>query len=197
MLAHTFIWLVIMTEATGLNFYSVRMKDSNPYLILALGGLFALPGLLFKQCIYSNMDRKGPMVLVFLLTGCFGAGDVGLRLGGIVGLPNAVLATCAHGCALAAMNMAYTLTAESFPEHAGWALGLASGLGRLGSIVAPFVERLDEFVWPPLPMIVFVSSALLAGLVVLCMTIPGDEEEQLTILGAKREEDRKESGMKE
>lgn len=123
------------------------------------------------------------MVLVFILTACFGAGDVGLRMGGVVGIPNAILATCAHGCTLAAMNMAYTLTTESFPDHKGWALGLASGLGRIGSVVAPFVERLDEFVWPPLPMIVFVLAALAAAFVVLIMSVPGDDEEELTLLG--------------
>lgn len=156
-----FIWTVIMGTYIGLQYYSVRMKHSNPYLVAFVGCTFTVPGLIIKQFLYHFFDRKRPLALVFVTSAVICIIGAILRGCDLQGPWDGALATIALGCILVAQNMSYAYTAESFPtEYRSYAMGLVSGLGRAGAALSTFVERLDQYVWSGLPLTIF---AVLSG----------------------------------
>lgn len=168
MLPFLCVWFVIMMGALGFAFYAVRLKHNSPYVIAFVGFLVSLPAMAVKFLLYNYFDRKRPLIGVFLVcaTSCFV--QAVLRWMHVQGIAEASLATLSLCCILVAQNMAYTYNTECFPTACrNYAVGLGTGLGRLGAVAATFIARLDSFVWAPLPMIIFGIASVGAAIAVL------------------------------
>ena len=75
--------------------------------------------------------------------------------------------------AAAAFNSSYTYTSQQFPTFVRNTFFLfVSSIGRLGSIISPQINLLQNLVWKPLPYIIFSSSSFIACLFVFILPDP-------------------------
>lgn len=73
----------------------------------------------------------------------------------------------------ALMGTCYVFTGLSLPtEIRGTLFLLISSLGRVGSVISPFINLLGDLIWKPLPYFIFSSSAFLASVFVLILPDP-------------------------
>ena len=127
----------------------------------------ALPAMLGKFFLYNYLDRKRSLVAVFLVCAASCFTQAALRWIVLEGVVHAALATLSLGCTFVAQNMALTFIPECFPtECRNSAVGICMGWGRIGAVFATYIARLDDLVWPPLPMVVFGAANVMAAVVV-------------------------------
>lgn len=166
-LSFTVIYSVTIMGQLGFSFYAVRLKLNNPYLVAFVGFLLILPAMLVKFLLYHFFRRKRPLVTVLLACAASCIIQAALRWVQVQGWTQAALATFSLGCSFVAQNMVLTFVTECFPtECRNFAVGVCSGCGRLGAVLATYISRLDVLVWAPLPMIVFGVVNIIAAVTV-------------------------------
>ena len=75
--------------------------------------------------------------------------------------------------ASALTNSLYVYTNQMYPTNVrNTFVLLVSSLGRVGSIVSPQINLLQNLVWKPLPYIIFSSSSLLGCLFIFLLPEP-------------------------
>ena len=193
-LAFVVIFFMSKMGHLGFQLYSVRLKQTNPYLVASVGCVVALPGMLVKLVLYNMFDRKRPLVGVFLVctTSCFA--QAVLPWMGVQGFVEAALATLSLGCIFVAENMAITFITECYPtECRNFGVGVCACFGSAGAMLATFIERLDRWVWAPLPMIVFgvVSVSAAVATLFIPQTDRGGLQDRLDTPSQSGEEPKK------
>ncbi|XP_070537804.1 organic cation transporter protein-like [Ptychodera flava] len=157
--------------AISLVYYGVSLNISSingsVYLNFFLAGLVEIPGVLLSVFTVDRYGRTVPLSVFCVIAGvgCICSQvfpeslaymSVGLALVGKLG-------------AAAAFWTAYIHTSELLPTVIRTTgLGAASCFGRLGSIVAPFVQLLSS-AWNPLPFIIYGGTALAASVLILLL----------------------------
>ena len=141
--------------------------------------VIAAPSNLLKYFLARKLGRKVPLLVMILASAIF-------MLGALTGalIPNSpevyviVMATLALGCTSAAFTFVYMYTPELFATtQRTKAIGICSFFGRIGMIIGSFIERLDQLVWRPLPLLVCSVVLLLA--LVASLLLPPDKERML------------------
>ncbi|XP_071504207.1 organic cation transporter protein-like [Diadema antillarum] len=156
-----FNWLNAMVYH-GLSLNSSNL-GVNDYIAFAISGGVEIPAYIISIFAIEIIGRR------LSLCSC-------LLLGGVACLcttfkpPGAILTTVAmigkFGIS-ASFTILYLYTCELYPtEIRSAALGTCSMFSRVASIVAPLILTLDKF-WTPLPLVVFGSVTVIAGLLSL------------------------------
>jgi putative MFS transporter len=170
-----FIWLPSLLVASGFS-----MVKSFEYVLIMTAA--QIPGYFSAAWLVDRWGRKP--TLVAFLAGCV----VSSFVFGKVGSPAEVIL---WGCLISFFNLGawgvvYTYTPESYPTALrGTGSGWASGMGRVGGIVAPLVVGWILGTWPGRQDLVFAQFALvvfigLAAVVTLGQETKGRSLEEIT-----------------
>ncbi|XP_002730705.1 organic cation transporter protein-like [Saccoglossus kowalevskii] len=151
------VYLGISTNTDGL--------AKNAYIGFLVSGAVELPA--YAIC-YVLLDRIGRRILLctFMLLG----GTALIACGPMVDDDSlqwvvTTLAFFGKFCIAGSYLVIYIWATELFPtpvRNAG--LGVASMWGRVGGILSPYVVLLGEYVWLPLPVLIFGGLTIIAGL---------------------------------
>ncbi|VDN46104.1 unnamed protein product [Dibothriocephalus latus] len=155
----------------GLLLYT-RILRGSIYLIAFINALTSLPGSLLSTLLYSFVrGRHRPLLALYSMAG------IVLLIGGLYtvilqpSLDLALVVCCNLAFTLleAAFNMIFSNVPELFPSAIRTeALGNASGLGRVGSILSSFINELDKKLRHGLPILVYAAVAFTEVVLLFC-----------------------------
>jgi len=159
-----FNWMVTTMCYYGLTSAAATLTP-DLYINFLLAIFVEIPAHFALLLVLDRLGRKPVLGLSQILAGvtCIGAGlitrdslrwlQISLALVGKFG-------------ATASFAVVFVYTAEMFPtEIRSSAVGASSLCGRVGGIIAPQIAGLSS-VWPPLPLIIMGSGALVGGVLV-------------------------------
>ncbi|XP_071501087.1 organic cation transporter protein-like [Diadema antillarum] len=157
-----FNWMVNVMVYHGLSLNTSNLGVDD-YVAFAVSGAVEIPAYLLSVFIIELIGRRLSMF------GC-------LLLGGVACLcttfipPGAALTTVAmigkFGIS-ASFAILYLYTVELYPtEIRTAAMGTCSMFARVAGIIAPIILTLDKY-WTPLPLVIYGSASVLAGLLSL------------------------------
>ncbi|XP_072018557.1 organic cation transporter protein-like [Amphiura filiformis] len=159
-----FSWFVNSIVYYGLSL-STSDLGSNDYVAFFLSGLVEVPAYIWCMFGIEWLGRKPNLCVLFLLAGIACLCTLFFEPGTAM----TAVAMLGKFCITATFGIVYVYSAELFPtvvRSAG--VGISSMASRAGGILAPLILILDEY-WAPLPIIIFGSSAIIAGLLVLLL----------------------------
>nr|XP_006811513.1 PREDICTED: organic cation transporter protein-like [Saccoglossus kowalevskii] len=148
---------------------NTNVYSSNAYASFFVSGAVEVPAYLLSWFLLDRIGRRW-LTCIFMLA-------AGLALILIVPVSNqslnelvTILALFGKFCISGSFGVIYIFAAEIFPTPARAAgLGFTGSFGTLGGIAAPFVMLLANYVWGPLPFLIFGVSSVIAGLLVLLL----------------------------
>ena len=148
----------------GLVFYGSTIR-ANIYLVNFLNSATSIPATIISGLMYRySKRRKMPIGVMYIST------FVVLAIATIynfVAKPDSdlVLNICCNLALIllaASLNMVFMYVPELFASEARvLGLGVASGLGRIGGVICPFVNALDSITFHGFPIIVYMAILLL------------------------------------
>lgn len=148
----------------GLLFYGNAIRV-NIYLVNFLNSMTQIPATIISVLMYRYCKkRKTPIVTMYTCS------MIVLSIAPIYNLvvkpeSDFVLNICCNISLVllaAAMNMVYIYVPELFASEARTlGLGVASGLGRVGGVLCPFINALDDKTFHGLPIIIYIGVHLL------------------------------------
>ncbi|KAK7084720.1 hypothetical protein SK128_001006 [Halocaridina rubra] len=166
-----YIWIVVALVYYGLSLNSVTLgkytSTAAPFVNFILTSLAEFPGYSMSWYFMSYIGRKYTLMfsLIFAGISCGGAGfaaEYGPNYSIIPFLLGKCFITSAFGTI-------YVFVTEMFPTRVrSTILGLCSTTARIGAMLAPFSSSLG-YVYGPLPMIVFGSLSIVAGVLNIVM----------------------------
>jgi MFS family permease len=187
-----FCWITCAFLFYGLTLNSVALAG-NTYLDFILTSLVEIPAYFICNYVVDKFGRKWSLSCSFFLTG--------LSCLVFLFLPNdsegASLTVYLIGKfgATAAFSVTYIITSELFPTRLRHSMmGACSTFGRIGSMVAPQTPLLAQ-IWNPLPITMFTTMAIIAGLLSLLfpetlgIKLPDTIEEAVSIGKDKNKEE--------
>ncbi|XP_072018558.1 organic cation transporter protein-like [Amphiura filiformis] len=157
-----FSWFVNSIVYYGLSL-STSDLGSNDYVAFFLSGLVEVPAYLWCMFGIEWLGRKPNLCGLFILGGIACLCTLFFEPGTAM----TAIAMLGKFCITGTFSIVFIYSAEMFPtvvRSAG--VGISSMASRVGGILAPLILILGEY-WPPLPLIIFGSSAIIAGLLAL------------------------------
>ncbi|XP_072019579.1 organic cation transporter protein-like isoform X2 [Amphiura filiformis] len=157
-----FCWFVNSIVYYGLSL-STSDLGTNDYVAFFLSGLVEVPARIYCLFGIEWLGRKPNLCGLFILGGIACLCTLFFEPGTAM----TAVAMLGKFCITATFAIGYIYSAELFPtvvRSAG--VGISSMASRVGGILAPLILILGEY-WPPLPLIIFGSSAIIAGLLAL------------------------------
>ncbi|XP_072019582.1 organic cation transporter protein-like [Amphiura filiformis] len=157
-----FNWFVNSLVYYGLSL-STSSLGGNDYVSFFLSGLVEVPAYLWCTFGIEWFGRKPNLCGLFLLGGVACISTIFFD----PGTAQTTIAMLGKFCITATFAIVYVYSAEVFPtvvRSAG--IGIASMSSRIGGIIAPLILIFGDY-WPPLPVIIFGSFSVVAGLLVL------------------------------
>uniref|UniRef100_A0A8C4WB85 Major facilitator superfamily (MFS) profile domain-containing protein n=1 Tax=Gopherus evgoodei TaxID=1825980 RepID=A0A8C4WB85_9SAUR len=133
----------------------------NIFLIQLIFGAVDFPAKFISVLTISFVGRRFTQALALILAG--------LSILANIFVPQdlktlrTVLAVFGKGCLAASFNCVYLYTSELYPtviRQTG--MGLTNTMSRLGSIIAPLVKMLEEYI-PFLPLIIYGAAPIISG----------------------------------
>lgn len=165
LVACSFCWLTNTFVYYGLSLNSVAFAGDK-YTNFILVALVEIPAYFLTWFLTDYVGRKPTLSASFLLSGAFCLAIQFVPTGSWTFLP-LVLYMGGKWCITMSFSTIYIYTAELFPTTMRHSLlGICSMTGRMGSILSPQTPLLAQ-VMPALPLILFGSMALAAGLLSL------------------------------
>ncbi|XP_072172064.1 organic cation transporter protein-like [Diadema setosum] len=160
-----FIWMVNSMVYHGLSLNSSNL-GVNIYLAFAVAGAVEIPAYLLAVPIINTVGRRPS------LSGCMLLGGLACLCTSFIS-PSVALSVVAmvgkFGIS-ASYGIIYLYTAELYPtEIRSVGVGTCSMFARVAGILAPLILALRK-VWTPLPLVLYGSVSVLAGL--LCLMLP-------------------------
>lgn len=156
------IWVGVSMTYFAVIFYSVRLQG-NPYVIALLSFAICLPGKIIRWVLYRFFDRKRPIIALLIMSASLSFTSFIMALFSVA--HTSIIASIVHGIMEALNDMIQIYTPELFPTlHRSNAMGFLGASACFGKTMGMIVERLDAFVWKPLPVLLFVVSNVLAAL---------------------------------
>uniref|UniRef100_A0A8C3FV31 Major facilitator superfamily (MFS) profile domain-containing protein n=1 Tax=Chrysemys picta bellii TaxID=8478 RepID=A0A8C3FV31_CHRPI len=134
----------------------------NIFLIQLVSGAVDFPAKFISVLTIGFIGRRFTQALTLILAG--------LSILANIFVPQdlktlrTVLAVVGKGCLAASFNCVYLYTSELYPtviRQTG--LGLSNTMARLGSITAPLVKMLEEYI-PFLPLIIYGAAPIISGI---------------------------------
>ncbi|XP_001608167.1 organic cation transporter-like protein [Nasonia vitripennis] len=169
----SFCWFTNNFVYYGLSQNATTLLAGNKYIKFIVVVAIEIPSNILVLPLLNRVGRKATLCGTFILTGVF--------LLAIEFVPDAdhgflpILAllfyVCAKACITMAFSTSYVYTTELFPTTLRHSLlGICSMTGRLGSILAPQTSLLAKLTYEGVPVLLFGSVTLTAGL--LSLTFP-------------------------
>ncbi|XP_035231370.1 organic cation transporter protein-like isoform X2 [Stegodyphus dumicola] len=170
----SFNWVVNAMVYYGLSLSAGKLSK-NTYANFAILAAVEIPAVFLATWALYYCGRRNVLCSVMV----FG----GLACGSTVFVPQALswvavmLAVIGKSAIAASFAIIYIYSAEIYPTVLrSTGIGFSSMCGRLGGIIAPFINELRK-VYNPLPMIIFAVAAIISGL--LALTLPETHNRQL------------------
>ncbi|XP_063218411.1 organic cation transporter protein-like [Bacillus rossius redtenbacheri] len=161
-----FCWFVNSGTYYGLSWNTSNL-GGNDYLNFFISGAVEVPAYSFLLLTLNRWGRKS------ILCGCMLVAGVALLL--TLAVPSDMqwlvitLAMVGKLAITASYGTVYVFSAEQFPTVIrNVALGASSTSARVGGVLAPYINLLADY-WQPLPLLIFGSLALAAGLLSLLL----------------------------
>ncbi|XP_045138277.1 solute carrier family 22 member 8-like [Portunus trituberculatus] len=167
-----FITMVLSLKffLVSLIFYGISLNAVNysadPFLYMVLSGLVEVPAYTLTAPIVAKLGRKLPSIVYYFVSG--------VVILAVAFIPSdnrwmvMALALTGRMCISAAYQVLYLYSVELLPTEVRLqALGSATIVSRLGSMISPFVTELLGPVYPSAPSIVFGVGAFIACLATL------------------------------
>ncbi|XP_047493480.1 organic cation transporter protein-like isoform X1 [Penaeus chinensis] len=161
-----YCWAVCTLVYYGLSSNSGNL-GGNIFINFIATMLIEIPSYVFSFLVLDRMGRKGTLSFVLLLGGvaCFVSGFIPEDFGAVI----VTLSLVGKFGIAAAFAIVYVYSAEIFPtEYRSVGIGACSMCARIGGIIAPFVASLAH-TYKPLPLLVFGSLSIVAGLLVVLL----------------------------
>ncbi|XP_077977695.1 organic cation transporter protein-like [Glandiceps talaboti] len=162
-----FNWFANCLVYYGLSFNTDNLGE-NDYINFFISGAVEIPA--YISClIFMKYFGRRILVCVYMLVG-------GLGLFATLLVPDdeslewlvVTLAMLGKFCIAASYAIIYVYAAELFPTPVrNVGMGGSSMSARVGGILSPYIMLLSDYVWGPLPYVLFGSLSILAGLLVL------------------------------
>ncbi|KAI1287048.1 Organic cation transporter protein [Halotydeus destructor] len=149
----------------GLSLNTGSLLDFNPFISFLISGAVEFPAYLVTLFLLRSFGRRIILSSALVISG------TGLLLTLLVkGSPTTqlVLAMIGKFCITGSFAMVYVYTAEIFPttlRNVG--VGSSSMVGRIGSILAPFVKELAQYTGDNGPMLIFGLLAIGDAILIL------------------------------
>lgn len=154
----------------SVTFYIVRL-DFNAYIVGLFGVILAIPSKALRWVLYRFFDRKWPLVASFFIQAGLCVIAFIIFLFSTSSLAVVILMTVAFSLNSSALEMLHIYIPELFLTlHRSNASGFLGAINGIGVAVGMFVERFDDFMWKPLPLLIFVACHFVSGL--CTMTLP-------------------------
>ncbi|XP_071956473.1 organic cation transporter protein-like [Antedon mediterranea] len=157
-------WFVVVMVYFGLSLSTADL-GIDPYVAFMLSGLVEIPARIFSIFAIDRFGRRPILAFVILFGGacCF------LTVFIAPGVYRVTVAMSGKFALTAAFGVVYVYSAELFPTPVRSAgMGLASMSGRLGSVISPLALVISD-IWEPLPLVLFSSLSVTAGLLGLLL----------------------------
>ncbi|XP_058798175.1 organic cation transporter protein-like isoform X2 [Phymastichus coffea] len=195
----SFCWLTNTFVYYGLSLNSTEFAG-NKYVNFILVSAIEIPGNILVLPLLNKLGRKPTLCGAFLLSGvfCLVIQFFPKSDSGIWATVALVIYICGKGCITMAFNTSYVYTTELFPTTLRHSLlGFCSMTGRIGSILAPQTPLLAKYIYEGLPLLLFGSMSLTAGL--LSLNFPEtlgtklpDTIEEAEVVGLRKDADKPE-----
>ncbi|XP_071956854.1 organic cation transporter protein-like [Antedon mediterranea] len=157
-------WFVVVMVFYGLSL-STDGLGIDPYIAFMLSGLVEIPARIFSIFSIDRFGRRPMLAIVILSGGACCLITVFIE----PGMYRVMVAMGGKFSFTAAFGIVYVYSAELFPTPLRTtAMGLASMAGRMGSIISPMALVISE-IWKPLPLVLFSSLSVTAGLLGLLL----------------------------
>lgn len=161
----SFCWITNTFVYYGLSLNSVAFAGDK-YINFILVTMVEIPGYCFTWLLTDRIGRKPMLSGAFLLSGIFCLAIQFVPTGTWSYGP-LLLYMAGKMCITAAFSTTYIYTAEIFPTTLRHSLlGFCSMAGRIGSILSPQTPLLMQ-IMPSLPLILFGSMSIIAGILSL------------------------------
>ncbi|XP_035226184.1 organic cation transporter protein-like isoform X2 [Stegodyphus dumicola] len=162
-----FLWFVNVFVYYGLS-YNTNELAGDPFVNFALSGAVEFPAYVLSIIAIRSLGRRNPLAVALIIGGvacllCYLMPENPWWFGVTVSMIGKFCISCAFGIIL-------VFTAEIFPTVVrNIGLGSASMVGRVGSILAPFIRELGHATHPVVPQIVYGVLAVTSGMLVLLL----------------------------
>ncbi|XP_070567616.1 organic cation transporter protein-like [Ptychodera flava] len=162
-----FNWFSNSLVYYGLSFNTDDLGE-NDYVNFFISGAVEVPAYLSCLILLKFAGRR-PILCVYMLIG-------GLALLASLPFQNdpslewlvVTLAMTGKFCIAASYAVIYFYAAEIFPTPVrNVGMGGSSMSARIGGIISPYIMLLGDYVWEPLPFVIFGFLSILAGLLAL------------------------------
>ncbi|XP_014213787.1 organic cation transporter protein-like [Copidosoma floridanum] len=165
----SFCWLTNTFVYYGLSLNSTEFAG-NKYTNFILVSAIEIPSNIVVVPLLNRAGRKPTLCGSFILSGlfCLAIQFVPKHTYGIWPTIALVMYVCGKGCISISFSTSYVYTTELFPTTLRHSLlGICSMTGRIGSILAPQTPLLAKYIFEGLPLVLFGSMGLTAGLMSL------------------------------
>ncbi|KAL5109938.1 Solute carrier family 22 member 6-A [Taenia crassiceps] len=148
----------------GLIFYASIVR-ANIYLVNVLNSTTQIPATIISGLMYRYCKRRKIPIMVMYMLSLIILAIASIYNWVVKPESDFVLNICCNLALIllaAALNMVFMYVPELFPsESRALGLGMASGLGRVGGIICPFVNALDSVIFHSFPIIIYMAILLL------------------------------------
>lgn len=163
------IFYLMMTNLMvylGIGMGITSLTNEQPYEIFLLSVFAELFGLCLCHFIVTKFDRKGPLVLFFMLCSLsILAIPLTHKHYPLICLSSAL---CAKLFISASQALSWVYTSETYPTVIrSTGVGLTVSIARIGGVWAPQISLLSQSVWFPLPYLIFSVCCFMAGVLAL------------------------------
>uniref|UniRef100_A0A8C3F1Z0 Major facilitator superfamily (MFS) profile domain-containing protein n=1 Tax=Chrysemys picta bellii TaxID=8478 RepID=A0A8C3F1Z0_CHRPI len=156
-----FVWF-----STSFAYYGLAMDLQNfavnIFLIQLVFGAVDFPAKFISVLTISFIGRRFTQALTLILAGLSILANIFVPQD--LKILRTVLAVVGKGCLAASFNCVYLYTSELYPTVIRYTgMGLSNTMMRLGSIIAPLVKMLEEYI-PFLPLIIYGAAPIISGI---------------------------------
>uniref|UniRef100_A0A8C3IHL2 Major facilitator superfamily (MFS) profile domain-containing protein n=1 Tax=Chrysemys picta bellii TaxID=8478 RepID=A0A8C3IHL2_CHRPI len=153
--------------STSFAYYGLAMDlqnfSVNIFLIQLVSGAVDFPAKFISVLTIGFIGRRFTQALTLILAGLSVLANIFVPQGGYLTL-RTVLAVVGKGCLAASFNCVYLYTSELYPTVIRYTgMGFSNTMARLGSIIAPLVKMLEEYI-PFLPLIIYGAAPIISGI---------------------------------
>lgn len=148
----------------GLIFYG-RTVRANVYLVNFFNSATQIPATIISGLMYRYCKRRKLPIMVMYILSLVILTIASIYNWAVKPESDLVLNICCNLALIllaAALNMVFMYVPELFASEArALGLGMASGLGRVGGIICPFLNALDSVIFHGFPIIIYVAILFL------------------------------------
>ncbi len=170
-----YIWLSLNLVYYGISLGITNIDSQvNPYIMYLISSLAEIIG--YASCHFNDKFGRKKMLMIFLVLSsvvCMIVAFMPPANTIILITTKMILVFVGKACASAAFNSSYIYNSLLYSTSVRSTIVLfASNCGNVGSLISPQINSLQQFVWKPLPYLIFSGSSLLASFFISLLPDP-------------------------